>query len=220
MQQGRATNDVTSGWRKTHLPGDGAGNLHDAKRVAVGERRLGIDDAGEGFADRIDALSAELAHGAWIERQHRAAGFFDVVGGQAALPEAAGFVQGPGYGDQLRVKPFLAAGAQGGDGGVRALRDGEGVDVLRDETDAREHGDLRTAFTPGEAGAIPVLIEVAHRLGDRTPELEVRGDIGAPLTAQRKHLLGVIFRRGRDLKQMPGTLEERCLRAALTPEFA
>lgn len=168
--------------------GDGDGGGGDTVGVAVGERRLGVDDFGEGLADIVDAGVSQ-----------REAGFDGFKGPDVfekrfrieAGPEGFAFGEGFGGGHEIRVKP--AAGALAGDferacGTVFAPEDFE---RLAEEGDAGEEGDGVALQAVRVAGAGPVFVERVDAGGDGFGESHAAADAGAAFAADFDEIGGV-----------------------------
>ena len=89
----------------------------------------------------------------------------------------------------------------------------EHVGGLRQAGDAGEDRDRVAAQLVGLAAAVPVLVQIPHRVGGGIGELQHRHDVGAALTARLDHqaaLAGHVAQRG----QHPPRAHERRVAAA------
>ena len=132
------------------------GDLGDTLRVAGGERRLGVDHAGERSCHAVDSVVVdELNELRRLELEHK---LRHVVLGEPG-PEAGVVLERAERTDQLRVEPASAPVARRAVCGFRALARREDVDGLREADDAAEEWDRLAHEAVRTAAAVPVLVE-------------------------------------------------------------
>ena len=195
------------------MPGNALGDGGDSGRVAGGEGRFRVDDAGERLRHAIQARVVGALHA--VGRLERV----DVRVGERR-PERPVVLEGGDRVDQRGVEPRRAALAGDGARGLRPALLPEDLHRLRQAHHARERRDVFASQARRVALAVPVLVELADRAGGVLVEIDAARDLGAALAAHLLELAQAVATERDHGAQVARAGEQRGLGRDRAPEVA